>query len=110
MIEKIILTIITFLVSSLLGYSLGKIKELRNLIKKKAEKEQAQNEALKCLLQNSLTNIYYVYNEVGELPDYALKNWVNLLKAYEELDGDDYVHELDIRIKKMKVKVTGVVK
>ena len=36
MIEKIILTIITFLVSSLLGYSLGKLKELRNLIKKKA--------------------------------------------------------------------------
>lgn len=110
MIEKIILTVITFLVSSLLGYSLGKIKELRALIKTKAEKEQTQNEALKCLLQNSLTNIYFVYNEVGELPDYAFKNWVNLMKAYEGLDGDDYVHELDNRIRKMKVKVTGIIK
>lgn len=99
----IINTIIGFLTTTFLGYCLG-------IIKKKRETEKNQNAALLTLLQNSLTNIYFVYNEVGELPDYALKNWVNLLKAYEGLEGDDYVHELDNRIRKMKVKVTGIIK
>lgn len=110
MIEKIILTIITFFVSSLLGYSMGKIKELKNLIKEKEEKEQAQNEALMCLLQNSLTNIAFVYLDVKEIPDVALKNWVNMMKPYERLGGDDYIHELDIAIKKLPVKITGIIK
>lgn len=103
MIYTIINTAIGFVTTTLLGYCLG-------VIKKKRENEKSQNNALLTLLQNSLTNIYFVYNEVGELPDYALKNWVNLLKAYEGLGGDDYVHELDNRIRKMKVKVTGIIK
>ena len=96
-------TIISFIISGVLGYCISYIKNFKH-------KEKAQNEALKTLLQNSLTNIYYVYSEIGEIPDYALKNWVNLLGSYEALDGDDYVHELDVRIRKMKVKVTGVIK
>ena len=96
-------TIISLVISGALGYCISYIKNYRN-------KEKAQNNALKTLLQNSLTNIYYVYNEVGVIPDYALKNWVNLLSSYEALDGDDYIHELDKRIKKMKVKITGVMK
>lgn len=96
-------TAIGFLTTSLLGFCLG-------VIKKKTEKEKAQNEALKCLLQNSLTNIFYVYNEIGEIPDYALKNWVNLMKPYEALEGDDYIHSLDLLIHKMPIKVTGIIK
>lgn len=110
MVEKIVLTTITFLVSSLLGYSMGKLKELKSLIKRKEENERAQNDALKTLLQNSLTNIYFVYSEMGEIPDYALKNWINLLASYEALKGDDYIHELDNRIKELKVKITGIIK
>lgn len=96
-------TALGFITTAILGYCLG-------VIKKKRESEKSQNAALLTLLQNTLTNIYYVYSEVGELPDYALKNWVNLMKAYEGLDGDDYVHELDRHIRKMKVKVTGIIK
>lgn len=90
-----------FITTTILGYLLG-------VIVNKIKNEKQQKEALKCLLQNSLTNIYYVYSEIGEIPDYALKNWFNLMKPYEALDGDDYVHELDIRIRKLKVKPTGV--
>lgn len=101
MMMPIINAAVGFITTTLLGYCLG-------LIKKKKTSEKSQNEALKCLLQNSLTNIFYVYNEIGEIPDYALKNWINLMKPYEALDGDDYIHELDILIKKMPIKVTGV--
>lgn len=99
----IINTAIGFITTTILGYCLGVIKKKRN-------NEKQQNEALKCLMQNSLTNIFYVYNEIGEIPDYALKNWINLLKPYEALDGDDYIHELDVRIRKLPVKITGYIK
>lgn len=99
----IINTAVSFLTTALLGYCLG-------IIKKKRITEKEQNEALKCLLQNSLTNIFYVYNDLGEIPDYALKNWINLMKPYEALEGDDYIHELDILIRKLPIKVTGVIK
>lgn len=103
MIYTILNTAIGFITTTLLGYCLG-------VIRKKRVSEKSQNEALKCLLQNSLTNIFYVYNEIGEIPDYALKNWINLMKPYEALDGDDYIHELDIMIRKMPVKATGIIK
>ena len=96
-------TAIGFATTTLLGYLLG-------MIINKVKNEKQQNEALKCLLQNSLTNIFYVYNELGEIPDYALKNWINLMKPYEALEGDDYIHELDKIIKKMPIKVTGIIK
>jgi hypothetical protein len=99
----ILKAIVGYIVPVILGYCLG-------LIKKRRITEKEQNEALKCLLQNSLTNIFYVYNEIGEIPDYALKNWLNLMKPYEALDGDDYIHELDKIIKKMPVKATGIIK
>ena len=103
MIYTVLNTAIGFITTTLLGYCLG-------LIKKKRLSEQEQNSALLSLLQNSLTNIYYVYNDVGEIPDYALKNWINLMEPYEALGGDDYIHELDVRIKKLPVKITGVIK
>ena len=96
-------TAIGFITTTLLGFCLG-------VIKKRRLTEKEQNEALKCLLQNSLTNIFYVYNEIGEIPDYALKNWINLMKPYEALEGDDYIHELDKIIRKMPIKVTGIIK
>lgn len=99
----IINTVVGFLTTTLLGYCLG-------IIKKKREDEKSQNDALKFLLQNSLTNIAYVYIEIGEIPDYVLKNWINLLEPYEHLKGDGYIHELDKIIRKLPVKVTGVIK
>ncbi len=56
---------------------------------------KAQSEALLMLLQAQLTEIYFRYEELHEIPDYQFKNWKNLLKAYEALGGDDYIHTLD---------------
>ena len=114
MIEKIIATIITFLVSAALGYCLSVIKTFKDNKSKEKENEKknenVQNEALKTMLQNSLTNTYFVYENLGKIPDYVYKNWLNLLKAYEGLDGDDYIHVLADRMKKWKIEKTDILK
>lgn len=106
--EKIITTIITFVISGLLGYCVAYVKQLKAKVEAKNKNEKAQTEAIKTLLQNSLTNIYYVYSEIGEIPDYAYKNWLNLFNAYKNLGGNDFVDELNEKMKEMKVKITGV--
>ena len=64
MIQTIITTIITFIISSLLGYCLSLINNYKNKIKETKTNEQVQNVALRTLLKSQLTNTYFVYNRL----------------------------------------------
>ena len=108
MIEKIITTIITFLLTTMLGYCISSIKNYKEKAKKSKDNEEIQNQALLTLLQNSLTNTFFVYANIGEIPDYVYKNWLNLLKAYESLDGDDYIHTLAKKMAQWKIVKTDI--
>jgi hypothetical protein len=70
--------------------------------------EKAERKALRLLLQSNLTNLAYVCLELGYIMDYQLQSWSNMLGVYEQLDGDDYIHTLDVKIKQLEVKKTGV--
>lgn len=108
MIEKIISTIITFLLTTMLGYCVSSLRTYKANAKKAKDNEEIQNQALKTLLQNSLTNTFFVYESMGEIPDYVYKNWLNLLSAYESLDGDDYIHTLAVKMSKWKIVKTDI--
>ena len=106
--DKVFGTILTFCLTTALGYCLSSIKNYKEKIKKAKDNEKIQNQALLTLLQNSLTNTYFVYENIGEIPDYVYKNWLNLLGAYESLDGDDYVHNLAEKMSKWKIVKTDI--
>ncbi len=95
------MTIITCIVSAVMGY-------LINLVKTANKKNKSSDIALRTLLQNTLTNTYFVYEKMEKIPDYIYKNWLNLLSAYEDLGGDDYIHVLAERMKAWEIKHTGV--
>lgn len=92
MIQGIIDTAIKFLLPIILGYCLSIIKNYK-------KKNDATTNALKIMLQNNLTNTYYVYSSKKKIPDYVYKNWLNMLKEYENLDGDDFIHILAEKMK-----------
>lgn len=108
MIEKILTTIITFVLSTALGYSVKALKTYKDELTRKRENEIIQNEALKTLLQTNLTNTYFVYQELGAIPDYVFKNWINLFKIYKKLGGNDYVDTLKQRISKWEITKTDI--
>lgn len=108
MIDKIISTIITFLVSGALGYSVKVIKEYKKKKEQCDENNKTQNQALVMMLQSSLTNTYFVYQQLGQIPDYVYKNWLNMLKVYEDLGGDDYVHVLAEKMKDWEIVKTDI--
>ena len=110
MAQSIISTTITFIVSGLLGYSVSLIGKYKNRLNEKSEESKLLKEALMTMLQNNLTNTYYVYENVGKIPDYVYKNWTNSLKIYEQLGGNDYVHVLADKMKDWDFQKTDILK
>ena len=108
MIDKILTTIITFIVSGALGYCVKTIKAYKEKKEQCDKNNEVQNGALVTMLQSSLTNTYFVYEKMGKIPDYIYKNWLNLLKSYESLGGDDYIHVLAEKMKKWELVKTDI--
>ena len=108
MLHTIINTAITFIVSSILGYCVSMIKNYKKKLEDKTKNENVQNMALLTLLQSQLTNTYFVYSEMKQIPDYMLRNWINLLKVYENLGGDDYVHTLEKKMQSWEIVKTDI--
>lgn len=110
MVETIIKSVIGVLVSGALGFCISKIKNYKNTIKEKEQEKESLKEAMMIMLQSSLTNTYYVYEEIGKIPDYVYRNWLNQFKVYEKLDGDDYIHVLAEKMKKWNFEKTDILK
>ena len=108
MTHTIINTAITFIISSILGYCVSVIKNYKKKFNDKTKNESIQNMALLTLLQSQLTNTYFVYSELKQIPDYILKNWLNLLKVYESLGGDDYIHTLENKMQSWEIVKTDI--
>lgn len=103
MTEKIISVVINFIVTGLLGYFMANVKNYR-------KKNGAIEKALMTMLQSNLTNTYFVYEELKEIPDYVYQNWLNEFREYEALGGNEYVHILAERMKSWKISRTGILK
>lgn len=110
MLQTIISTIITFVISGTLGYCVNAMKNYKNQIEKNKNNEYIQNMALKSLLKSNLTNIYFVYSELKEIPDYAYENFLDMLAVYENLGGNGFIHTLADKMKSWKITKTDVLK
>lgn len=108
MVETIIKSVIGVVISGSLGYCGCVIKNYKKKLKDKEVEYDTVKEALKTLLQSNLTNTYYVYEKIGRIPDYVYKNWLNELRIYKALGGNDYIHILEEKMKKWEFIVTDI--
>ena len=106
--QAIINTVVTFVVSGVLGYSVSRVKVYRDKLKEKNEESKLLKEALMTMLQNNLTNTYFVYNEIGKITDYVLKNWLNSFKIYKKLGGNDYIDTIKNKIDNWEITKTDI--
>ena len=103
-------TILTFSVSSVLGYCLNSMRNYKNKLNQKEKESKILKDALMTILQNNLTNTYYKYASIEEIPDYVYKNWLNSMKMYENLGGNDYCHTLKRKIENWEIVKTDILK
>ena len=108
MTHTIINTVVTFIISSILGYCVSVIKNYKKKLKEKEQNEKVQNEALLTMIQSNLTNTYFVYNKLEQIPDYMLKNWNNLYDIYQKLGGNDYCHTLKKKMESWEIVHTDI--
>ena len=94
---KVVLTVVGFIVTGLLGYFTAKVKEYKN-------KDNMQQEALKCLLRSSITSKYYVYNELGSIPLYEKENINYMNEQYTRIGGNSYVTKIVEEINRLSIK------
>lgn len=99
MINDILKIILGTLIPMIIGFLISRVSNVKTI-----------KIAMMTLIQSNLTNTYFVYEQLKEIPDYVYRNWLNLLKIYEKLGGDDYVHELAERMKTWKIANTGIIK
>lgn len=94
---KVILTIVGFIVTGVLGYFVGKVKEYK-------KKDTRQEEALKCLLRSNITSKYYVYSQMGEIPYYEKENIDRMYEQYKNMGGNSYVDTIVKEINDLPIK------
>lgn len=96
--DQVLAIIVNFVVSGLLGYSV-------NVIKSYKKKDKEQEEALKCLVRSNITSKYYVYTELGSIPQYEKQNINYLAEAYYNMGGNSYIKGIVDEINKLPTKI-----
>ena len=94
---KVVLTIVGFFVTGLLGYLTAKLKDYKN-------RDKTQEESLKCLLRSNITSKYYVYSELGKIPFYEKENIDYMFEQYKKMGGNSYVEQIVKEINKLPIK------
>lgn len=98
-VSKIIGSIITFIVSGLLGYCLNMIKNYKG-------RDKTQEEALKCLLRSNITSKYYEYSLKKEIPYYEKENLNYMFEQYKKMNGNSYVEKIMDEINHLPVSTS----
>lgn len=94
---KVILTVVGFITTGVLGYLVAKVKDYK-------KRDTNQEEALKCLLRSNITSKYYVYNEMGSIPVYEKENIDYMFEQYKSMGGNSYVERIVKEINDLPIK------
>lgn len=94
---KVILTVVGFITTGVLGYLVAKIKNYK-------KRDTNQEEALKCLLRSNITSKYYVYNEMGSIPIYEKENIDYMFEQYKLMGGNSYIERIVKEINDLPIK------
>ena len=101
MFDEIILKFISasvgFVATGVLGYLVAQLKEYK-------KRDTSQEEALKCLLRSNITSKYYVYTELGCIPEYEKENINYLAECYFSMGGNSYIKTIIKEINMLPIK------
>lgn len=95
--ETIIATTLSTITGLLIGLFVSSIKKF-------GSKEKNERTTLQALLRNAITSKYYVYTELGNIPDYERRNLIYLFEEYKKWNGNSYVAQIMEELLKLPIK------
>lgn len=110
MLQTILTTTITFVVSSILGYC---VSVIRNYKKNRNEimgefKELKESQLMD--MRSDISSKFYVYDSMEEVEDYLAISFQEKCERYFHLGGNKYIHSLYEKSFEWKIKPTGYLK
>lgn len=114
MIEEIIL----LAVSTLFGYVVYILKDMRKESKEKEERleqqkiekekqDQAVGNGLKCLLRQNIIDYHDKYTERGYITPHGHENLQEMMETYERLGGNGTVKKMAVELNKLPIRDRG---
>ena len=94
-------TILATTLSTITGLIIG---YLINSAKKYNKRENNEKTTLQALLRNAITSKYYVYTELGYIPEYERRNLVYLHEEYKKWRGNSYVNQIVNELLELPIK------
>lgn len=101
--ETIIKTIISFVVTGLLGCMIAQLKTYRKKLKVLEETQLLD-------MKNDLSNKFFVYDSLDEVYDYLVMSFREKCEKYFDLGGDSWIHPMYNKSFEWKIKPTGYLK
>ena len=110
MIEKIITSTLTCIITMIIGYLVGQVKHKKQDYNKIKDDIKILKKANLSQIKSSLTNTFYAYDEIhntqGFVPEYIQENWIEEYDNYKELGGNHYMEALYNKVLNWTTKKT----
>lgn len=72
-------------------------------IQEENRRREANCEGTKCLLRVKLIEYHDKYVDQGNIPSYALKNWIDMYNAYKGLGGNGMIEGMDKEVRALTI-------
>ena len=103
MVETIIKTVISFLVTGALGYLVARIKEDNRKLKMLKETQLID-------MKGDLSNKFFIYDSLELVEDYLVMSFREKCEKYFALGGDSWIHPMYDKSFEWQIKPTGYLK
>lgn len=70
------------------------LAQIKAMLSEHVACDEAKSEAMRCLLRDRITDIYYKRLPSGELRSYELEDLTKLYESYKALNGNSYVEAI----------------
>lgn len=110
MLQTILNTAITFVVSSILGYCVSVIRNYKKNKNEIMDEFKQLKESQLMDMRSDLSSKFYVYDSMEEVEDYLVISFQEKCQRYFSLGGNNYLHALYEKSFKWRIKPTGYLK
>ena len=73
------------------------------LLQNQKKSRDANSEGTKCLLRVKLIEYHDKYIDQGNIPSYALTNWIDMYSAYKGLGGNGMIEAMDKEVRSLPI-------
>ena len=103
MIEQIIKVVISYIVPALIGFLVARVVNYK-------KKNDGLKNAIMTMIQCNISNTYFLYDPIKQIPDYLYVNTLNQYKAYKDLGGNAYIEHIMSKMENWEITKTDILK